>query len=507
MSLAATTLAPYRKFVQTSLISPSTADASCCLKPNFPVFPKPAASVACHRAFLDFLTRFNDRQIPAEYATCASRIKTEFDLANNAPSGVRRLEEHVSANVCALLIELCYKAHLPLLCVHQLPTDAASSMAHRADIGIVPRDENSAQPDDDGYLGAIEVKLSPQDDEKTKFQLMGYHVGMQKTWSAEASFPVFVGAVITSGGLSVYGALAEQQLTGKGTFSLAWVPLAKVLWGAATAAQGLYAFLTAVVDCAQYRKRRLPTRPIEPDPRYHVWEELNTNVLVLQGAMNAQEKIVCKVYDYHPLLRDHPVDKSQRRRPNIGIIRQYAAGYLRNARLETFGPDVQLLYYDFIDAGERPHFPSSYRHLVAACKALRVLHNAGIVHGDIRIANILYYGDNQAALIDFDFAGRAGIDSYPLTMASIPERHPEARGGELMQKAHDIYSMWFVVSVLCDTASATAEDRQSLAKLIAWLNERQPAIRHPDDATKCIKMGIPNRLAEDAAATFKKRRV
>jgi hypothetical protein len=453
--------------METSPIASSSVEFGSCLTPEYPVFPKPAASVACHRVFLDFLMRFHEANVGAEYTKCARRIQEEFRRANDARARpLFKLELHVSGNASALLNELCSKAHLPLQCVHQLATWAPDSSkgTHRANIGLLNRPDDSVQPDDSGYLGAVEIKLDAKQASDSKFQLIAYLVGMHNSWRIGTSFPVLVGAVMTSGGLSVYGALAQRQLRDNGNHAayMAWVPLADVSWSDAKAAHCLYAFLEAVADCAQYRRRLLPMLPIEPEPAYHVLKELNKSVFVLQGA---RERIVCKVYDYHPLLRDRPMEERQRLRPNIDIIREHAAGYLHDVRLETCGPDVQLLYYAYIDG---THVPPSYRHLVAACEALQVLHDAGIVHGDIRIANILYYDDKNgaaaAALIDFDFAGKDGADRYLLSMMPILERAPDAMAGGLMHMAHDAYSMWFVVDFFCDTTGAVQLDRRDLAR-------------------------------------------
>ena len=42
----------------------------------------------------------------------------------------------------------------------------------------------------------------------------------------------------------------------------------------------------------------------------------------------------------------------------------------------------------------------------------RRLNNAGLVHGDLRVINVRVI-DERVCLLDFDWSGRAGTQSYP----------------------------------------------------------------------------------------------
>ncbi len=77
-------------------------------------------------------------------------------------------------------------------------------------------------------------------------------------------------------------------------------------------------------------------------------------------------------------------------------------------------------------------------------KTLRVLHDAGFVHGDLRDTNILIdlesldSDDVKIHFVDFDWAGRIGEAKYPYGINGITVRRPEgAKGGELIAVEHD----------------------------------------------------------------------
>ena len=77
-------------------------------------------------------------------------------------------------------------------------------------------------------------------------------------------------------------------------------------------------------------------------------------------------------------------------------------------------------------------------------KTLRVLHDAGFVHGDLRDTNILIdlksleSDDVKIHFVDFDWAGRIGETKYPNDINGITVKRPEgAEGGKLITVEHD----------------------------------------------------------------------
>ena len=72
-------------------------------------------------------------------------------------------------------------------------------------------------------------------------------------------------------------------------------------------------------------------------------------------------------------------------------------------------------------------------------EALRIIHDRGFVHGDIRWPNILVSEDN-VKVIDFDNCGQEGVKRYPREW-DHRQRVEEAKEGELMRKSHDTWML------------------------------------------------------------------
>ena len=71
--------------------------------------------------------------------------------------------------------------------------------------------------------------------------------------------------------------------------------------------------------------------------------------------------------------------------------------------------------------------------------AVRDLHSAGFVHGDLRGCNILVAA-GVVYLIDFEWAGLVGTATYPYFMNHAEIRWPDGAGdGKLVTRSHDVW--------------------------------------------------------------------
>ena len=135
-----------------------------------------------------------------------------------------------------------------------------------------------------------------------------------------------------------------------------------------------------------------------------------------------------------------------------------------NARLRR-----KLLEYRRIE-GEHDLF--FVRQATGLLQLLQRMHNDSVVHGDIRLANIVAHKDNptQAQLIDFDYSGKHDEDVYPEGWNDAiddGQRHAGARGGQVMRKEHD----WYSIAELLDYFFESEEEgnRQTWVDLVAKL--------------------------------------
>lgn len=72
-------------------------------------------------------------------------------------------------------------------------------------------------------------------------------------------------------------------------------------------------------------------------------------------------------------------------------------------------------------------------------QAVALLHNNGMVHGDLRWQNVLVYRAEHLRLIDFDWAGPEGTARYPDDLSPNVPWPASAQAGELITKDHDLY--------------------------------------------------------------------
>lgn len=61
----------------------------------------------------------------------------------------------------------------------------------------------------------------------------------------------------------------------------------------------------------------------------------------------------------------------------------------------------KMLEYSYIDGN---HSPTTVEHFRGICEGLKEIHSLGYVHGDIRLANMIFFENGGSQLIDFDLA-------------------------------------------------------------------------------------------------------
>jgi RIO1 family len=81
--------------------------------------------------------------------------------------------------------------------------------------------------------------------------------------------------------------------------------------------------------------------------------------------------------------------------------------------------------------GEKPQ--PKYKETLK--KALRVIHDHGLVHGDVRRPNILV-SEDAIKFVDFDHCGMEGVETYPREWDHRQGRE-DAKEGDVLQRCHD----------------------------------------------------------------------
>ena len=212
-------------------------------------------------------------------------------------------------------------------------------------------------------------------------------------------------------------------------------------------AESMFALLQALVMFNEMVKE-VVTRPAQfgdsimtPQP--------NSNVLVLDDT-------VYKVYDY----RDSK-QVTDFRSPNMyfTVNALHDPPLLDLLQFEVEDPPcLSIISYKKVSGG---HQPSCVGDLLDILQTIGLMANAGLVHGDIRLANMIFLpvsassssscscsssvavsAGRRGVLIDFDFSGNCGQGTYPCGFnvnIEDGERHKGVCAGGYLQCEHDIY--------------------------------------------------------------------
>lgn len=109
--------------------------------------------------------------------------------------------------------------------------------------------------------------------------------------------------------------------------------------------------------------------------------------------------------------------------------------------------------------------------IVQICRALQLIHGWGLIHGDIKPANILVEKGPSAKLVDFGLAGPNHQTSGPGISGTLRFIAPEIFNGASPSPASDLYSL----GVTLDDILPAPESR--LREISRWLQAQEPSQR------------------------------
>jgi len=207
--------------------------------------------------------------------------------------------------------------------------------------------------------------------------------------------------------------------------------------------------------------RIIPSTANEAVPETQ-WNMVSDNVVV------QDDKFVFKIFDnrFHPTFRKPNVWLEKRHRWIADLNVEKHLEFNESESLDVLGkptrkrerdsdPPTNVAYprgsvvvikYKFV-AGT--HFASKVSHFQQVARCITSMHEADIVHGDIRGFNMLHPHPSpntvsdaitRSCLIDFDLCGKPGVDKYPPGYASKVDDNVFARSGkqcQSMEKFHD----------------------------------------------------------------------
>ena len=151
----------------------------------------------------------------------------------------------------------------------------------------------------------------------------------------------------------------------------------------------------------------------------------------------------------------------------------------------------------------RPLDPEVVRDLLGqAGDALAAAHRAGIVHRDVKPANLLVTPDRQVKVTDFGIARAASssaITSTGQVMGTPQYLSPEQARGETATSASDVYALG-VVAFECLAGYRPFQKETPVATAIAHLHDPVPPL--PDDVPPDLAAVVMKALAKDPASRY-----
>lgn len=191
-----------------------------------------------------------------------------------------------------------------------------------------------------------------------------------------------------------------------------------------------------------------------------------------------------------------------------GVVALYDSG-------EDTEPDGSVLPYlvmefvvgrplsAYVPAAEALPPPEVMRLVSQVALGLDAAHRVGIIHRDVKAANILVNRHRDATLLDFGLARRAGETALTTTgsvMGTIEYASPEQLRDEPLTPASDVYSLG-VVAYEC-LAGMRPFDGQTVAAVIAGHLDREPP-RLPPTVPPPIERVVMRALAKDPRDRFR----
>ena len=236
----------------------------------------------------------------------------------------------------------------------------------------------------------------------------------------------------------------------------------------------VYAYVVTGVD--DMRSYLLYTAPLTPDSCAHVveflWHQLEKADRTRRFSVDTEATntvrdgdFVYKLYDY----RGRNLDIDSKRKTALNLK------YISGASLMVDMDDVKLLQYPWI---EGTHLPDSVAHACALLKELRSLHSEGVVHGDVRLSNVVFRANDSVSFIDFDFSGKAGEAKYPARWLhdglGDGVRHPEAKEYRTLEFVHDVYSAGHMLSLFHPVGESQRDEWKRAMGMLCSKEQKNP---------------------------------
>ncbi|WP_432477882.1 serine/threonine protein kinase [Nocardioides sp. GXQ0305] len=187
--------------------------------------------------------------------------------------------------------------------------------------------------------------------------------------------------------------------------------------------------------------------------------------------------------------------------PGVASVYDYGGGDATHPYLVMELVDGQPL--SALIAPDRPMDPEVVRDLMAqAADAIGAAHAAGIVHRDVKPANLLITPDRRVKITDFGIARAAegmALTQTGQVMGTPQYLSPEQAQGQTAVPASDVYSLG-VVAFECLTGRRPFGGETPVATALAHLREPVPDL--PADVPADLAAVVKRAMSKDPADRF-----
>ena len=142
--------------------------------------------------------------------------------------------------------------------------------------------------------------------------------------------------------------------------------------------------------------------------------------------------------------------------------------------------------------------------LEEAARALDVAHREGVVHRDVKPANLMLDGEGHVHVADFGIASSAGMASLTMTgtvLGTAGYLSPEQAQGDRAGPASDRYALAIVAWELL-TGRRPFESESATAEAAAHINAPIPAVSAAGDLSRELDPVFERALAKDPAQRY-----
>src|SRR5882724_6467132 len=142
--------------------------------------------------------------------------------------------------------------------------------------------------------------------------------------------------------------------------------------------------------------------------------------------------------------------------------------------------------------------------LEEAARAIDAAHREGVVHRDVKPANLMLDGEGHVHVADFGIASSAGMESLTMTgtvLGTAGYLSPEQAQGDRASTASDRYALALVAWELL-TGGRPFESESATAEAAAHINAPIPAISSAGEFPPELDRVFERALAKDPAARY-----